>query len=146
MSRGFSGAGDQVVDRVGVATVVEVNIDESRRTLPAITPLESASLRRPIGSLCQITVLGPKWLKATKRLDHRFVHLTTLTGRLEFVSPLLNVFIVKRRGHGKLLLAELTFLFFINVVLGFLGFFGLLPFVCYLFGSLPVERRVEWPQ
>ena len=126
------------MDRVSVATVVEVNIDESRRTLPAITPLESASLRRPIGSLCQITVLSPEWLEATERLYHRFVHLATLTGRLEFVSPLLNVFIVKRRGHGKLLLAELTFFFFINVIFGFLGFLGLFPFFCYLLGSLTI--------
>ena len=134
------------MDRVCVATVVEVNIDESRRTLPAITPLKSASLRRPVRTLCQITVLSPEWLEAPQRFNHRFVHLATLTGRLEFVSPLLNVFIVERRGHGELLLAELTFFFFINVVLGFLGFLGLLPFICYLFGSLSVERRVERPK
>ena len=134
------------MDWVGVATVVEVDIDKSRRTLPAITPLKSASLRRPVRTLCQITVLSPEWLEAPQRFNHRFVHLATLTGRLEFVSPLLNVFIVERRGHGKLLLAELTFLFFINVVLGFLGFLGLLPFICYLLGSLSVECWIERPQ
>ena len=66
MSRGFSGAGDQVMDGVGVATIVEVDIDESRSTLPAITPLKSASLRCPMRTLGQITVLSSEWLKATQ--------------------------------------------------------------------------------
>ena len=105
------GRGDQMLHIVRIASVIEVHSRESCSWLTTIASFVLPRLR----FLRQILIFSSAWLEAAHRLKHLLMLLAWFTGSLEFVLPLLHVFIVEARWNHLGLVCSLVFIFVVGV-------------------------------